>query len=164
MEEERFEQQRFKVSEDGEELVLENEGGEKKVEVSEVGEPPIIVDKKEFVDQKESPILHFREGTRAKTSRYTGKEWVMLQDDIIARAVEDGKKDKQGFAPFRFLANANPERQGKEWVDISKGDYNHRINRSTNNIIKLISREGSVRRAEKYLKNHRIGLSNEEEK
>ncbi len=108
-------------------------------------------------DETEVKYLYFEKGLRARTADYTGKEYLFLQDPIIAIPLE-GKKDKDGFAPFQFFANADPEIQGKEWVQISKDNFHQRFNLQTNNVLKLIPREGSVREAKKYLKEHRIGL------
>ena len=132
-----FEQQGFDVNDEGELVNKSEEASDAK-------------------DEKELPYLYFQKGARSRTLDYDGKSWVFLQDDIIV--IPKGEVQKDGFALFQFICNANPKKREDEYarkqVELSKDRYRRYINTDSNFFLKLVAEDGSKRKAKEYLEEH----------
>ncbi len=123
--------------------------------------PPLFRDSSDVVDDKEGKVRYFEKGTSIKMYE-NERRLLFLQSDIIARHVNDGKRDKEGFERFHFFTNAEFQGKEKDYVKAARGNFAVVFNLdSKNNVLWIRSKDGSIRQAKKYLKENRIAMSDD---
>lgn len=150
---EKFEQQSF----------FDDQSEDKKEEKEEPLKRKLYRDKvdSESVEKesKEKKDRYFPAGTCIKMYE-NERRLLFLRHPIIATSVGDGKRDKEGFERFAFKANAKLQNEGKEYVRADRGNFNVCFGLDPDrNILWIRAKDGSIRKAKKYLKENRIGLS-----
>lgn len=156
---EKFEQQSFFDDDNGGDG--KEEGNEKEKDLPKG--PPLYRDGggndgKDGGDEKEKKVRYFEQGTCVKMYE-DERRLLFLQSDIVAKHVGDGKRDKEGFERFHFVTNASFRGRERDYVRAGRGNFSVVFNLdSENNIVWIRAKDGSIRKAKKYLKEQRIGL------
>jgi len=149
-EDEKFEQQSFFTSES--EYFEKKFGGRAR-------SSPLLRDTSDISDEKEGKLRYFERGTCVKMYE-NERTLLFLQSDVIARHANDGKRDKEGFERFYFLTNAEFQGKKTDYVRAARGKFSVVFNLNpNNNVLWIKAKDGSIRRAKKYLKENRIAMS-----
>ncbi len=151
-EDERFKQQSFFDDENG---------GDDENELDLPKGPPLYRDKvdgEDEVDEKEKKVRYFQKGTCVKMYE-DERRLLFLQSDIIAKHVGDGKRDREGFERFHFVTNASFRGKKTDYVRAGRGNFSVCFNLDPEkDVFWVRAKDGSIRKAKKYLKENRICL------
>ncbi len=122
------------------------------------GKPLYREDPVDDTKENEGKSRLFEKGTCVKVRGGKRESLLITQDSIIAQEILDGRRDKEGFVPHSFVANVTAASKS-EHLKAGKGDFWVTFSlKPEYNILWIRTRDGSIKKAKEYFKNHRIGL------